>query len=241
MKRNVLIIEDNDVCRNALTEITQRCESVGAVFCAGNSADAYKYAMEEDIHLFMIDIILNPSISGDVSGMIFADKIRKIERYKYTPIIFVTSLVDEKLIAYQNIYCSSYIEKPIEAKRVEKEVLRALGQPLGREADIAFYYYRKDGIIYSLETDKIICIESTHRRLTAYTTEQSVRMPYRTLKAVMRELPQEYFIQCSKSMIVNRRHIDNVDMINCYITMKDGRKIEIGSHMKKGFWLNYDC
>lgn len=103
------------------------------------------------------------------------------------------------------------------------------------ESEIKFYYYRKDGVIYSLETDKIICIESVRRRLTAYTTEQKAQMPYKTLKKVMCELPQSYFIQCSKSMIVNRKYIDNIDNTNCYLTMKDGRKIEIGSSWRKRF------
>lgn len=235
MKRNVLIIEDNEACRNALAEITQECESAGAVFCVDNCAEAYRYAIEEEIHLFVVDIVLEPSKSGDVSGMIFADKIRKMEQYQYTPIIFVTSLVDEKLFAYQNLYCSSYIEKPIDFVRVKHEISRALGQPVRGESEIKFYYYRKDGVIYRLETDKIICIESVHRQLTAYTTEQEARMPYKTLKKVMRELPQSYFIQCSKSMIVNRKYIDNIDNTNCYLTMKDGRKIEIGSSRRKRF------
>lgn len=235
MKRNVLIIEDNEACRDALAEITQRCEAAGAVFCVNNSADAYKYALEENIHLFVVDIILEPENPGDVSGLIFAEKIRGIERYKYTPIIFVTSLIDEKLIAYQKLYCSCYIEKPIDPERIESEITRALGQPIREESTDGFYYYRKDGIIYGLEMETIICIESSFRRLMMYTTEQTVEMAYKPLKTVMDKLPNRYFVQCSKNSIVNKKYIDSIDKVNRYITMKDGRQIEIGSCKRKRF------
>ncbi|MBO5031052.1 MAG: response regulator transcription factor [Lachnospiraceae bacterium] len=237
MKRNVLIIEDNEACRDALAEITRRCEAAGAVFCAGSSAAAYRYALEETIHLFLVDIILEPENPGDISGLIFAEKIRGIERYKYTPIIFVTSLIDEKLIAYQKLYCSSYIEKPIDPVRVECEIARALGQPVGqeRESGSGFYYYRKDGVIYGLETEAIIYIESSFRRLLVYTTEQTVEMAYKPLRAVMDKLPNRYFAQCSKNVIVNKKYIKNIDKANRYITLKDGRQIEIGSCKRKSF------
>lgn len=32
MKRNVLIVEDNRVCMEALAELTRKCDTVGAVF-----------------------------------------------------------------------------------------------------------------------------------------------------------------------------------------------------------------
>lgn len=237
MKRNVLIIEDNEACREALAAIARKCEAAGAVFCAGNSAEAYRYALEEDIHLFLVDIILEPENPTDVSGIIFAEKIREIEKYKYTPIIFVTSLVDEKLIAYQRLYCSCYIEKPIDPARVEYEIRRALGQPIEQDNESAcsFYYYRKEGVIYGLETEMIISIESSFRRLLMHTTEQTVEMSYKPLKAVMGKLPARYFVQCSKNMIINKKYIDNIDKANRYITMKDGRQIEIGSCKRKQF------
>ena len=147
MKRNVLIIEDNEACRDALAEITRRCEAAGAVFCAGSSAAAYRYALEETIHLFLVDIILEPENPGDISGLIFAEKIRGIERYKYTPIIFVTSLIDEKLIAYQKLYCSRDCEGIGTACRAgEGKRLRFLLLPQGwrhiRLGDGGDYLYR---------------------------------------------------------------------------------------------------
>ena len=60
---------------------------------------------------FIVDIILEKTKNGDMSGMTFADNIREIERYKATPIIFTTSLEDPKLHAYAHLHCYQYFDK----------------------------------------------------------------------------------------------------------------------------------
>ena len=52
----------------------------------------------------LLDIILDPRTSGDASGMKFADHIREVERYHFTPIIFITGLEDPSLCDQQKEY-----------------------------------------------------------------------------------------------------------------------------------------
>ena len=119
MKRNVLIIEDNKACMKALTELTRKCDTVGAVFCVDNSDDALACAMKHEIDLFLVDIILDGSNANDVSGIQLVDSLRKYSHYEFTPVIFITSLVDQAMTAFHNLHCFDYIEKPFDFEKVE--------------------------------------------------------------------------------------------------------------------------
>lgn len=244
MKRNVLIVEDNKACLDALVEITHKCDSAGAIFCAENKETAYTYAIEEKIDLFLIDIILDSSDPQDVSGMLFAERIRQMEQYRYVPIIFITSLIDEQMSAFHNLQSFGYIEKPFDVDKLSKLITLALNCPLdGRgEKKIPYTYYRKDGVFYSIENEKIICIESRDRRLFVYAEEETIEIRYKTIQSIFKGLPKDEFIQCSRNCLINRKYIKSIDMTNRYIRMKNGMDIEIGRVVKKKFFeeLGYD-
>lgn len=236
MKRNVLIIEDNIACREALAELTQRCDAVGAVFCVDNSADAYKYAIEEEIDLFLVDIMLEGDKAHDVSGIVIVDRLRKMKRYEFTPVIFITSLVDEALNAFHNLHCFDYIEKPFDMKRVERTISTALKMPLGDDRESEVFYYRKNGVLYALNIDRMICLETSFRNVTIDTLDETIELPYASLKQFLDELPRKHFIQCNRNVAVNRQFIEYVDKANLLVKLRNGKVVKIGGRMKKGFF-----
>lgn len=242
MKRNVLIIEDNKVCMDALVEITKKCDSVGAIFCAENKEKAYTYAMEETIDLFLVDIILDSSEQQDISGMRFVEKVREMDKYEFTPVIFITNLIDEEMNAFHNLHCYGYIEKPFDPAKLQKLISSALNFPLQNNKTNGFFYYRKDGIIYSIEVEQIICAETSFRKLIIYTTSDEIEIAYKTCSSLYKELPREHFIQCSRNAIVNRKYIEFIDKTNRYIKMRNGKSLEIGRIIGKNFFeeLGYD-
>lgn len=236
MKRNVLIIEDNKACREALAELTRKCDTVGAVFCVDNSADAYKYAMEEEIDLFLVDIVLDGEDAHDVSGIVIVDKLRKMKRYEFTPVIFITSLVDEAMNAFHNLHCFDYIEKPFDLEKVRKIIEAALKAPLSDDREKEVFYYRKDGVLYALNVDRVIYLETSLRNVTIYTLDETVELNYMSLKQLMEELPRKYFIQCCRNVVVNRLFIEYADKANQLVRLKNGKMVKIGGKMKKGFF-----
>lgn len=120
MRKNILIVEDN----KAAAEMLQRTiEEMGRdinVYIAHNSMEAYEKALQHTIDVFFLDIILNTGQNGDVSGLEFAQKMRSIEKYRFTPMIFTTSLMDPKLYAFTNIHSYAYLEKPYDPNEVKK-------------------------------------------------------------------------------------------------------------------------
>lgn len=236
MKRNVLIIEDNKACMEALAELTRKCETAGVIFCVDNSADAYRCAMEEEIDLFIVDIVLNGGAEYDVSGVVIVDKLRQTKRYEYTPVIFITSLVDEALNAFHKLHCFDYIEKPFEHERVSKIISAALKAPIGDDREREVLYYRKEGVLYALNVDRIIYLETSFRSVMIYTLDETVELPRASLKHLMEDLPRKYFIKCSRNAAVNRRFIEYADRVNQLVKLRNGKRVKIGGKMKKGFF-----
>lgn len=243
MKKNVLIVEDNRYSMDALVELTRECDSTSVIYCARNSAMAYKYAMEHRIDLFLIDIILDNKVKNDVSGITFADKMRQQEQYKFVPMIFITALEDQAMAAFHNLHCYEYIEKPFDFDKVRKAISEALQYRSKDMHDNQYFYYRKEGIWYSVENERIIYAESYMRVLRIHLLDETIEIPYMACSTLLEKLNNRTFLQYSRNGILNRKYIDYIDETNRYVRMKNGDILEIGRVVKKRFMqeLDYGC
>lgn len=235
MWRKILILEDNKVHMEALYKILKELPTKVQIYCASDSKTALQISLEQHIQLFLIDIILDTHKPGDVSGLDFAREIRGISKYKFTPLIFITSLEDPKLYSYSQLHSFAYIEKPFSIAHVRDTVLNALEFPV-KDDDSRYIYFRKDGIIYSKCIGEIVCVENNRRKVKIYCTNDTLEVPYKTCEEMLRELDSEAFIRCSRYCIINKRYIEQIDYINRFIKLKYmAEPVEIGAVMKKEF------
>lgn len=235
MKKRVLIVEDHPKWMEKISEIVSAVSVDVQIHTATNVKDAYLISMETNIDLFIVDIILDTQVIGDVSGMTFAENIREHMKYRYIPIIFITSLEDPKLKAYSNIHCYSYIEKPFDRQKVIEAVEEALEIPLKKQR-AEYVYFRRDGILHGFCVDDIMYIEVKGHATTVYSCMETAKVAYYSIKRLL-QLPElEAFIQCNRGVIVNRKFIKYVDATNRYVKL-DGveEPIEIGTVIKKEF------
>ena len=233
--RSVLIVEDNVVHMEMLTKILKEIDMEITVYKASNQDEAYADTMKNRISLFLIDVVLDSKMPGDVSGMRFADRVRRMEEYKYTPMIFITGLEDVRLFAYSDLHCYYYLEKPYNADKAFKVIREALRVPQlkDRPHDV---YFRKDGIIYKRNVNDVVYIENVRSGQTVYLNNDRLKLQYKPCKNILEELSSDRFIQCSRHLIVNKDYIDMIDTVNRYIRLKDDYgQIEIGITFKKKF------
>lgn len=236
MKKKILIIEDNQRWLKQIEDIVSLVSWETEIFTATELRDAYEIAMGNSIDLFILDIILNLNSPGDVSGMNFAENIRLHAKYRYTPVIFITSLADIKLRAYSNIHCYSYIEKPFDGERTLKIIEEALDMPLKKENEREYFYYRKDGVLYGYYADDIICFKSNNHKIVLYSIHECVTLGYRSINKLLSELDTGKFIQCNRNTIINRRYIEYIDPSNRFIKLRNiDEQIEIGIVLKNKF------
>lgn len=234
MIKKVLILEDNLQTAQTLTAIVKENEQKITVQHTSSVQEAYRISIEETIDVFIIDIILQMTKPGDTSGIKFAAAIRKIEKYYFTPMLFITALADPELYAYRDLHCFGYIEKPFSREQVKKLLTKALHYKTKYFED-SNIYFRKDGILYSVKLSQIVYIQVQHHRMYIVREKDTMEIPYKTLKSVLQEIDSPNFLQCNRHTILNRNYIEYIDLSNYYIKMIDKKELlEIGARYRKG-------
>lgn len=233
--KQILLVEDNERNRKKIRRLLSGIQGI-TILEAESSEKAYKYAIEYNINLFIIDIILNTSVNGDVSGIQFAEQMRKLEKYEFVPMIFTTALEDAGLYAYAHLHCYRYFEKPYDEEEFYQTVLSALKYKTIEDKK-EFYYYKKDGVIYTLRTKNIMYIENKKVNVLIHCHDRSIiTTPYKSCKQILLELHSDRFLKCNKSTIVNVEYIARVDTVNRRITLVNQEEtLELGQRLKGRF------
>lgn len=233
--KSVLIIEDHRDSMEMLVQIVKHVDNSVCIKTASNEEDAYIAALKNHIFLFLIDVILNPSKPGDVSGMNFAYQIRKMEQYRFTPIIFITAVEDSRLYAYSDIHCYYYLEKPFAPDRAARVISEALMFPK-EEKTSHDVFFRKDSIFYKKDISEVVYIEITRTKQVIHLVDGKLELQYKPCKVILAEIQSEKLLQCSRNLIVNKDYIDIIDPVSRYIKLKyEYGQIDIGVTFKKKF------
>lgn len=232
MKR-ILILEDNLQTANVLKKIVFELGINVEIDMVTSAKEAYYCAANKSIDVFLIDIILTTAYPGDVSGIKFAQSIREIPRYYFTPLIFITALTDPQLYAYRDIHCFGYIEKPFEGRQIKSLLERAILYK-NPESESKKVYLRKDGILYAVKLDEIVYIQVQHHKMNIYLINREIEIPYITIKQFLLENDCSCFVQCNRYSVINIQYIENIDLVNRYIKLRGQQKLlEIGLTYKK--------
>jgi two-component system LytT family response regulator len=234
--KKILILEDNPASRNALHEIIKTIDSSADIMLTDDVGKAYQFAMTGlRTDLFLVDIMIRPKVQSDISGLIFAERIRSVKRYEFVPLIFITSLEDPKLHAFRQLHCYEYIEKPYDATEVKRVIRRALEFPKPEDPN-KYVYFRKDGVLYSKKVDEIVYIENIRRKVVVYSVDDELPITYKSCSDLLEDLDSVKFIQCNRRTIINREFIEFVDPARRYIRLREVDKaVDIGTTLRKTF------
>ena len=103
----ILIAEDDKNISNIISESIKKFEKDIDIVVFEEAQKALEHATSNAIDIFILDIQLK-----DYKGTHLAKQLREINRYKYSPIVFVTALASEELLAYRELKCYSFLIKP---------------------------------------------------------------------------------------------------------------------------------
>lgn len=239
---NVLILEDKKDNRDALRKIISSCAGVTCIYTFSRSGDALKCAMDDHIDLFLLDIILEPDEGNDNSGILFTESIRKYNKYKLTPIIFITVLAGLERDLLKSIHCYDYIEKPIGDGKLVKEhieeVLDAIST--GKKTDSREYIpLHYDGIGYMVFLDEVVFFENKSGTLYIHLIDDDVRIPNYSAKKFNGMIRKTRFLTPVYGTYVNIDYIANVDFRNREVYMKNKSVVPIGGRKFKKFKEDY--
>jgi len=172
-----------------------------------------------------------PGIDGICTGK------KLLNANKNTIIIIITSYA-EYLDDAMRINVFRYISKPIDSKRLKRNLNDAIGAYLARKGKPVIVESSKGTTRYN--SSDIIMLEMIGRKVTVYTASGK-SVSEKNLKEWRELLPDSLFYQCHRSFIVNISHIKTIssdkvimdkDNLEAYLTKRKH------SDIKKA-WMMY--
>lgn len=125
---SIMIVEDNIDTRTGLRNIVKDIDKKIIILETGSAEEALFLAKNKYVDLFILDVELE-----DYSGYELAEQLRKINKYKFTQIVFVTGFADYKLDAYMKLNCYKFITKPYNKQDVENAVEEVIKYGVNRK------------------------------------------------------------------------------------------------------------
>ncbi len=232
-KHRILILEGNARSRARLVALVTEAETNAVVFEAACAKEAESIAYRHRIDLFLLDAIENADVPNDIGGMRFAENLRKHATYRITPIVFVSSLADPKLYAYSTLHCYQYVEKPFDERRlvcVLREILCAQ-MPDRTYATICF---RTDGVLVPVRKNEILYLVCEKPIIKVVCEAREVKIGYRPMIEMEKELADGHFSLCNRSTIVNMDKISSIDPVNQMIALMGNKtRLHLGTTYKE--------
>lgn len=226
---NILVLEDQKDSREALCKMiaSYNRENEVEIDSAATYEEAEKLLNNKKTYNgFFIDINLDIENENDQSGIEFARLLRKNRKYEFTPVIMVTSIASLEMTSFREIHCYQYIVKPYDRKTVEDVIQKIVMHD--KIAEEKYIIVKKNGINYKIKCDAIQYVQAITRGVQIKLTNETVKVPYLTIKEFMKKVDPEDFIQCHRMYVVNKKHIVSIDVVNRMIELEDKNMVEIG-------------
>jgi two-component system LytT family response regulator len=221
----ILIIDDDIIFRRGLHKIAISLDKNIQIYETGMAKEALEIAKQKDIDAFFLDIKLL-----DYSGLQLAQQLRNIDKYKFTPIVFITSVPTREFEAFRNIHCYTYLVKPFSVEKA-KEVLETIIKYGIKKDEPTAIKIDKGSLTYIIRQEDIIYIERTNRKTYIITPDEKIETNC-SLNCIDNLLINN-FTQCHKSYIVNDSFIKKIDRSNNMIHLEGMHCVPIGRKYKE--------
>ncbi len=178
--------------------------------------------------------ILDIQLANKISGITIAKLIREVDWV--SEIIFITNHDKMFESAYRNVYAVfSFIEKFHDFDRRFKKDIRAI---LKRNFDNKMFKYNANNVELNLFYRAILYItrDTEERKLVIVTPTNKYKITM-TIKEVM-DLLDKRFVQCHRSCIVNKDHVEEKNYKEGYFVLDNGEKVYLLSKMNKKLMEN---
>lgn len=229
-EKHILIVEDDPVSLRRLWQIVGEC---CPLYCeisgAASLREAYRYMEQYNVSLFIVAVMLQgETAEGERAGYAFVEEVRKKERYRFTPVIFVNAGEASCERGYKELHCLGYVQKPFDAEELGRLVLTGLQFPVRDKARRV--RIKQEGIYVLLEPDEIVYLRADRNRLYIRLRNGELReYRYVPLKDILVQITSERMLLCRKGMAVNEKYIDCVRQKERKLYLKsDMEPIDIG-------------
>lgn len=224
----ILIVEDQKITQQGLIKMAKEVDrglEIIATECAGEALD---YARKYSFDAFFLDIQL-----VDYSGLELAKQIREMERYMFTPVIFITAIPTRELEAFRQIHCYDYIIKPFSERDVLEVFEKIIKNYIPQNKEEPVLRLERRGFVNRIKQKDIICLEFKDRKICITALREKIYYTGKALNQLSCELTDD-FIQVHQAFIINKKYIRGINLQNNEINLEGiDRVIPIGRTYKK--------
>jgi len=210
---NVLIVEDDKLQRISLKKMVQEIDKTINIYECEDKDEALEITCMNNIDIFYIDISLKNS-----SGLDFAIELRKIPRYEFSLIIFLTTHIEYINQAFKEVHCYDYILKPYDISDVmnmtKRYILNGNNISGTKKAKRYVVFEVRKGIKVKIFVDEIFFIEIELRTCLVHTVNGVYKINKLALKNIIKLINCTNILQCHKSFAVNINHIREIQHID---------------------------
>lgn len=216
MSYNALVLEDNLSQLNALSILLNNNSNSIQPFTASTYEDAERLIESHTVfNLFLIDINLG---DNQLTGINLAQKIRSIQHYFYTPIIFITGYRQHIYTAINDLHCINYLIKPYDEQDLNIALENALKTPYAAESVVFIKDYYN--VLHKVFPAEIQYVKVEKRKQILYFIDGSTMICNYNLSELKNKLGS-MFIRCHRLYFVNLKHISCIDCINKVIKINE--------------------
>jgi DNA-binding LytR/AlgR family response regulator len=219
-KLRCLVIEDEPLSQDTLSGFISAVSSLELAGICSDAIEASRVLQETRIDLLFLDINL-PTISG----------IKFLKSLVKPPLTIFTTAYPEFAVEGFESDAVDYLVKPFSFERFLKAVNKAIERwrliqgsqqlvntnAIGNQEPSGFLVLRADKRLHKVNLADIRYLEATGDYIKVYTNEKCLVI-HSTIKAMLEQLPGEYFVRIHKSFIIP---------LHC-INYLEGNQVKIG-------------
>ncbi len=229
MQHTCLIVEDEPLARNLLTEYVKKVSFLNLVKACSNPMEALEVLRTNPVDILFLDIQM-PEITG----------ITLLKILQKKPMVILTTAYSEYALESYELDVVDYLLKPITFDRFLKAVDKASQRLTSPAPAMAIpdkmqteqspdFVFVKDGTkLVKIVFDDILYVEGLKDYVTIHTKTQKV-VTLQRLKSLEMQLPADKFIRIHHSFIIALKAIDvihkgEVQIGNAMIPISDSYK-----------------
>lgn len=230
MKLNCVIIEDEPLARNLITEYVKKVPSLNLLNAFSNPLEALEALRTLPVDVLFLDVQM-PEITG----------ISLLKVLKKRPLVVLTTAYSEYALEGYELDVADYLLKPITFERFLKSVdkimqrLEADPKPVITTFETGSsptFVFVKDGTkLVKVRLDEILYVEGLKDYVTIHTKSQKITTLQR-MKVLEEQLPTDKFIRIHNSYIVA---LDAIDVIQKNEVSIGSVSLPIGDTYRKSF------
>jgi two-component system response regulator LytT len=224
---SIILVEDDSMQREILKKMIISMHEFIKIYEADSESSALYIIKKYDINMFLIDISLKES-----SGLDLAVKIRNIDKYEFSQIIFLTTHSEYITQAFKQTHCYDYILKPYDQEEVQAMLDKIIlyensrlsnssdnfNQDKDKENDREIVITLKNGIYVGIKIDDIFFIEVKGRECEVNTINGMYIASNMSLKKILKLIDCKYIIQSHKAFIVNNNYIFEIEKLDARLS-----------------------